>query len=240
MNRFLLTKQKVAVSSVVAGVLLFAAASDASAQQRSLFGGNSVIGGQTTQNQLGGGGGGGTGGSVLGGGARGGGQAGSAAATAQSGNQTTTGATLQGGFAGRPGVQGFVGQNANALQGGGGNINRQFNRAGGGGGFNQQGIGAFGSAGTESGPPLRPLLRIAFAYPTISNTRIETNLGSRLEKLPARQTKLKGVEFSVEEDGKVVLTGTVASEEASRVAAAVIRMEPGVRSVENNLTVATP
>jgi osmotically-inducible protein OsmY len=46
------------------------------------------------------------------------------------------------------------------------------------------------------------------------------------------------VKFAVGNNGTVVLSGQVESDSARRLATNLLRMEPGVRSVKNNLVVA--
>jgi osmotically-inducible protein OsmY len=84
---------------------------------------------------------------------------------------------------------------------------------------------------------IRPTQRIAFTYPQRSGSTIESTLETRFGRVSSRQSGLDGVSVSSEAEGVVVLTGEVDSEENKRLAAVLARLEPGVRSVRNELTV---
>jgi hypothetical protein len=95
---------------------------------------------------------------------------------------------------------------------------------------NQQGAGNMNPQRT-----IRPQLIVAFSAPRPTVQRSAVNLATRFDKLAGRA----GFEnVTVEtEGGKLILRGQVNSAETSRVAAALARMEPGVRSVQNELKV---
>ena len=84
---------------------------------------------------------------------------------------------------------------------------------------------------------VRPQQRIAFSYPQPSTGRIATTLETRLGRVSDRQSGLTGITVTAESDGIVVLSGDVDSEGDKRLAAMIARLEPGVRSVRNELTV---
>lgn len=124
------------------------------------------------------------------------------------------------------GQQGALGamqalQGLGALQRGGG-----FNRDRSGGGDDRERL------------PLRPTQRIAFdfdaATPSAAVERVTTQFAEIAESRP----ELAGITFAADDAGNVVLRGTVDSKEAAQLAAALVRLEPGVRSVVNELTVA--
>lgn len=113
-------------------------------------------------------------------------------------------------------------------------LNQQFNRG------NQQ--NRFGSSGTRL---IRPSLRLGFtAQPRpaeemkISVGRQFAALQTRLSRISDRGGDYSAVKFTVGDKGEVVLSGNVPSEAAGRVVASILRMEPGVRSVRNELKVA--
>jgi hypothetical protein len=84
---------------------------------------------------------------------------------------------------------------------------------------------------------IRPQQRIAFSYPQPSAAGISTALQSRFDRVADRQASLAEIAITTEADGVVVLKGEVASEDSKRLAAMIARLEPGVRSVRNELTV---
>ena len=61
---------------------------------------------------------------------------------------------------------------------------------------------------------------------------------TRLQSLSRRVSSLQGVSVQPGTDGQMVLTGQVATAEARRLAGNLVRMEPGVRRIKNELTVA--
>jgi hypothetical protein len=60
---------------------------------------------------------------------------------------------------------------------------------------------------------------------------------TRFEALATRRPDLAGVSFALDASGVARLRGSVASEEARRLAEALVRLEPGVRQVENGLSI---
>lgn len=168
---------------------------------------------------------------------------------------TQAGTTQLGQLSGTVG-QGFVGRSENvgrlvgqrlSGQQGATSTNRNFRgvtntgrtgRAGttvggtGGGGFIP---GAQGGTGPQT--TLRPVLRVAFRYPQRQATTIRTSVTKRLRELKLRQTRFSGVTATLDEGGEVVLRGTVASEETKTLAGNFVRLEPGVRSIRNELVV---
>ena len=102
------------------------------------------------------------------------------------------------------------------------------------------------NGGRSSGSTMfRPSLRLGFAIRTRPTTEISTSIHRLFEKLASRFSRLaetrpafSSVKFAVGNNGTVVLSGQVESDSARRLAANLLRMEPGVRSVKNNLVVA--
>jgi osmotically-inducible protein OsmY len=147
----------------------------------------------------------------------------------------------QGGFVGASDTAGrFVG-NATAGQqsiqatdigGGGGNqfggrtntANQRNN--------NQQGFG------NQARRTVRPQQKIAFTYPQPALGRIQTNLTNQFERLSSSRPELEGVQIVMVES-ELVLRGSVGSEDDKKLAAILARMEPGVRTVKNELTIAS-
>lgn len=92
---------------------------------------------------------------------------------------------------------------------------------------------------------IRPALRLGFVPPPRPSADVTRSVERRFNTLSARTAKLadtvpafRGVSIKVGDAGKVTLTGEVATPQAARLAANILRMEAGVRSVQNDLTVA--
>jgi len=86
---------------------------------------------------------------------------------------------------------------------------------------------------------IRPRQRIAFTYNARQTTAIRTSIDVNLGRIRARRPELAGVQFTLADGGNVTLTGKVADSNMSKLAAMLVRLEPGVRKVENKLTVAS-
>lgn len=91
----------------------------------------------------------------------------------------------------------------------------------------------------------QPSLRLGFDIPQRPAVEVEQGIESRLQAAATRpnvalETKLdiQGVRVDVADAGVVRLTGEVANDAARRRAANVIRLEPGVKKVINDITVA--
>lgn len=251
--------------SVLCGVCLtiaLAAPGSCSAQQSSLFGSSGSSGGRTSTGQSGSSGAGAMGnaagalGSSMGGsrGATGGAGASGRTGTSQGGVQqpqfnqfgSVGNAIGQGNFVGRSDNSGrFVGQTQAGQQNAQGGMG--LGRMGGGGrngnnnGNNNNGNNNFGGGGNQQAQQrrVRPQLKVAFPTPAIQTATVATTLQQRLsthETLTAGS--LKNVNLTMEEGGVVTLRGEVASQDARSLAAAMVRLEPGVRQVVNELTVA--
>jgi hypothetical protein len=121
---------------------------------------------------------------------------------------------------GQPGQNQF--QNRNNGRGRGGQ-NQNQNQAGG--------------ANNQQQRTIRPQLVVAFTTPTPTAELVAARLSTRMKKVPKDGFK----NVTVEMDGrKAILRGEVSSEEDSRMAAMMARLEPGIRSVKNELVVKTP
>src|SRR5262245_39742746 len=84
---------------------------------------------------------------------------------------------------------------------------------------------------------IRPQLVVGFTPPTPTAETLAARLSTRMQKI--QRGGFKGV--TVEVDGrKVILRGEVNSDEDSRMAAMMARLEPGIRSVKNELVVKEP
>ena len=121
--------------------------------------------------------------------------------------------------------------------------NQQFNR-GGNNAFQQQFNRQFGGRSTTT-RTVRPSLRLGFVPPPRPQADLKTTAATRFTSVSNRAGRIadtnpafQGVEVAVADNGVVTLTGSVPSEAAGRLAANMLRMEPGVRTVKNELTVA--
>lgn len=85
---------------------------------------------------------------------------------------------------------------------------------------------------------VRPRHRVAFSFSSRSMTTIKTSLDTRFSFLLPRRPEFKGVTIAVGKAGELTLAGEVPSATARRMAVAMVRMEPGVRKVTNELSVA--
>lgn len=81
----------------------------------------------------------------------------------------------------------------------------------------------------------RPQQRISFEYPKANLARAQIEMSQRFKRLKT----VSGADTSISNEGVAVLTGTVMNDEARKLAEALARLEPGVRSVDNQLQVTT-
>ena len=87
---------------------------------------------------------------------------------------------------------------------------------------------------------IRPRQKIAFSYPQRPAADIDRSLETRMTRLMQGTTRSGTVSVAVDAQGVATLSGTVDSPEAKRLAAIMVRLEPGVREVDNQLEVAEP
>jgi hypothetical protein len=227
--------RQVFLSAVVTTICLFFCTNKGAAQ---ITGGTTRGNQQTTGNTggglIGGNATGGTGGGLIGGGGGGGGG---------------TGGSVGGGInnANQGGIRAQAGnfQDLSAMGGGatsgrGGQSTRQFGGGGRGGAGRGTGGGARGGGQVQSPRRvIRPVLRIAFDYPQ-ATAKVESSLNRGFDHISARlQNRFQFLSLKASDKGVVTLTGQVQSVNDKKLAAAYVRLEPGVRKIENNLTVAT-
>lgn len=82
---------------------------------------------------------------------------------------------------------------------------------------------------------IRPRHRVSFDFTPRPAEIVNSSLQTRLGNQPS---SVNGVNVSLNEQGVATLSGTVADEHAAKLAAALARLEPGVRTIDNQLTVA--
>lgn len=98
--------------------------------------------------------------------------------------------------------------------------------------------GGAAGAGNQQKTTVRPQMVVAFDHPRPDAETTQLAITTRFSKL-ASKSQFKGIE--VEADGdSVILRGEVDSSRTSRLATILARMEPGVKSVRNELTVSEP
>lgn len=106
-------------------------------------------------------------------------------------------------------------------------------------GINRLGQGQFRQGfqqptGPSRSERIRPRHRVSFSVPPRPPQAVTTNLQSQMARFSGNPA---GVDVTVNEQGVATLSGTVADEHAARLAAALARLEPGVRSIDKQLTV---
>ena len=139
---------------------------------------------------------------------------------------------------------GFVGGNASQAFVGGAReatnqraTNRQF------GAFqNTQNTSNTQSSQTGTPRSIRTTIKIAFAAPSGTFAQQAGALAAsnsvQLTQFSTNRPELSGVNVELTADGVALLTGTSPNAEASRLAANLVRLQPGVRKVNNQIAVA--
>lgn len=155
-------------------------------------------------------------------------------------NQLGANGNNNGGILGRNTNQNqFLGRNVQN-QGAGGNMGQGGGRGGGGNrgnnGQNSQNGGGGNGANANQIPLVRPRQKVAFDYRLPTSEAIQTTLETRLTKLSVKTPGLKSVVLDIEDKGEVVLRGEVGSESDAKLAENMLRLEPGVRTIRNELT----
>ena len=145
------------------------------------------------------------------------------------------------GFVGRSDNAGrFVGDQRVGQQSGAATGQRQFGNAGT-GRTNQARFGNQAGArgqGQAARRVIRPRQEIAFQYPGRDISVLSGEVTERFGRLVRRNASLQGVAIEITPQGAAVLTGAVADEDSKKLAEILVRLEPGVRSVVNELTLA--
>ena len=97
---------------------------------------------------------------------------------------------------------------------------------------NQAGAGA----ANQQGRSIRPQLVVAFDHPRPAPETTQAAISTRFSKLSSK-SQFKDIQIEMDGD-VVVLRGQVDTERSGKVAVVLARMEPGVTTVRNELTVA--
>lgn len=96
------------------------------------------------------------------------------------------------------------------------------------------GGGGYGSS-TSQQRVVRPRLESAFSYTPRPVQQVQTAVATQISRLPGPQ--FEGVTVLLDEKGEVTLRGHLATDGERKLAAAMARIEPGVRNVTNEITV---
>lgn len=97
----------------------------------------------------------------------------------------------------------------------------------------------FGGNSAAQQRQIRPQLKAAFTYTPPSVQATQVRLTTRFEKLAAR-AGVSNISIETDVDHNVILRGLVDTEDNRKLAAILVALEPGVRSVQNELTVTSP
>ncbi|WP_442511455.1 BON domain-containing protein [Novipirellula sp. SH528] len=113
-----------------------------------------------------------------------------------------------------------------------------FGGFGGGGGFG--GLGGLGglfgnaNASTSTKPVIRTRLRSAIEVTPRTSTQIQRSATQRMVTLPSH-SRIPGVNIRVE-NGDAILEGVVGTEKDRRMSELLLRLEPGVKTIENRIS----
>lgn len=152
----------------------------------------------------------------------------------------TQGNNQNGFIGGRNQQQGFLGANQRTGQQTNNRQQQQNNRQG---GFGQNDPNNMNGQGqqtqTDQRRAIRPSFKVAFDLPQKPATEIRSTLQPRFELL-SQTPSLRGVAYELDSEGIVVLRGSVDTPAQKRLAENVVKLEPGVKKVRNELTLNEP
>jgi len=80
-------------------------------------------------------------------------------------------------------------------------------------------------------------MKVAFTSSPLPLSNVSTSMGQSFERVKARNERLRGVQFELNADRSLTLRGQVKSASAKKLAEFMAKLEPGVRTVKNELTV---
>jgi hypothetical protein len=127
------------------------------------------------------------------------------------------------------GYSGYGGQNSFGNYGNYSNYNRRR--------YNQNPQGGQNAGTQKTGASIRTTYQAAFNYPKAGSNAFSSSLAKRLADIPSLRSPSP---IRVESQGRtVVLQGVVATEHDRVIAEQLIRLEPGVENVKNELAVAS-
>ena len=132
-------------------------------------------------------------------------------------------------------TQPTAGGNTNATQQNARNLQRLSQQ------FNQN----RNTGNTQGTRTIRPSLRLGFKPKPRPTEALRKSVGkqllaltTRLPQLAEERSDFAAVKFDLGKPGEVILTGEVPTSDARRLLALILRMEPGVTSVRNDLKIA--
>ncbi|WP_437186998.1 BON domain-containing protein [Planctomicrobium sp. SH668] len=127
---------------------------------------------------------------------------------------------------------GFIGGNQSATSQGRRMNSQMFSQ------LQNLGNGQF-SGNTSQTPQqlMRPQVRLGFNSPIVAPEAMQLSVQNQFTALPALGERGRGVVATSQESGEIILRGSVASEEDRRLMEILTRMEPGVRTVRNELEI---
>lgn len=98
--------------------------------------------------------------------------------------------------------------------------------------------GTFGTSGTPRQIPIS--LKIGFSFPAADGqSQLIAPTGPAIQTVAANRPEFRSVQVDVN-NGIAVLVGQVPTESSRRLAANLVRLRPGVRSVDNRIMIAQP
>lgn len=146
----------------------------------------------------------------------------------------TQGNNQNGFIGGRNQQQGFIGGNQRTGQQQNNRQQQQNNRQGGFGQNDPNNMNQ-GQQNQDQRRAIRPSFKVAFDQPQKPTADIRSTLQPRFDSL-SQTPSLRGVAYELDADGVVVLRGTVETPAQKRLAENVVKLEPGVKKVRNELT----
>lgn len=159
------------------------------------------------------------------------GQGGTGAAAVPDGGTDASNAAQS--FIGQNATQGFIGGAVQATNQQG--SNRQFQAI--------QNNQSQQSTSQQSGTAreIRTALRVGFAFPTAPQSQINGRLAdaniASMSRFSLSRPELAGIEVALNPVGTAVLTGSAPTVETRRLAANLMRLQPGIRKVDNQVVV---
>jgi len=98
-----------------------------------------------------------------------------------------------------------------------------------------------GSQSTRTPRQIKTALRVNFSFPASTQAAqqvkpAKANAAS-LDRYVTRYPELSGIVVSLQPDGVAILSGETASPESAKLAENLLRLQPGVRRVENQTIV---
>ena len=96
------------------------------------------------------------------------------------------------------------------------------------------------NSGQSSTRQIRPRYRVSFDTGTFAPAAVTSRIETQIARLSARTPALAGVTIAINDQGIAELRGTAPDRDTSRLIENIVRLEPGVRGVDNQLDVAQP